>query len=469
MSNINLDINTYNINEMENLLKLKHPYIEEDLFNAKTKMQTNIISSNITQVKKEELLIFLDNIYNKLSNNLVKIDAKNFNDVKQYDGNHFIIKNENDKYSSTLENNKQINKSIIKRTYTIDSLFRQNYDAPDNQSHNYIIQLPETINKAITMTVSSIEIPLTYHNISEELNNNVFNIRIQNTASNTNNIHISGNIELLTGMYESRFAAERTATQRKAANIKTEINTRLKEFFNDPTNVSDPNNISYNVLKTDLSNCFEFAIDTNSGFGFFEFDPSKNNNTSSTSIDFFNNYYITINFDVNNNAIIKDQTTGKDKKTDCYQNKIYQKLGWQLGFRDKTIIIDSSNELLNEGNIARVFSRSPCYINYPRYIYIAIDDFQASSRNYFSIASESIIAPNIIGRINILSLLEEKTPYRQAAAPGDFIYNNKHVREYFGPTDITKLKVSLLDEYGRSFTLNNMDWSFILSFECFYN
>ena len=47
MSNINLDINTYNINEMENLLKLKHPYIEEDLFNAKTKMQTNIISSNI--------------------------------------------------------------------------------------------------------------------------------------------------------------------------------------------------------------------------------------------------------------------------------------------------------------------------------------------------------------------------------------------------------------------------------------
>ena len=36
MSNINLDINTYNINEMENLLKLKHPYIEEDLFNAKT-------------------------------------------------------------------------------------------------------------------------------------------------------------------------------------------------------------------------------------------------------------------------------------------------------------------------------------------------------------------------------------------------------------------------------------------------
>ena len=45
-------------------------------------------------------------------------------------------------------------------------------------------------------------------------------------------------------------------------------------------------------------------------------------------------------------------------------------------------------------------SRSICYINYPRYLYIAIEDFQATSRNYFSIASDSIIAPNIIGRIN---------------------------------------------------------------------
>jgi len=467
MSNINLDINTYNINEMENLLKLKHPYIEKDLFNAKTKMQTNIIGSNITQVKKEELSIFLDNIYNRLSNNLVKIDAKNFNDVKQYDGNHFIIKNENDKYSSTLENNKQINKSIIKRTYTVDSLFRQNYDADDNQSHNYVIQLPETINKAITMSISSIEIPLTYHNISEELNNNCFRIEVLNTI--TSNVDISGNIELKTGIYESRFAAERTTTQRKAASIKTEVNRVMNDFFNDKKNSS--NQIIDVSLVSDLSNCFEFIIDINNGFGSFQFDPSKNEQQK-TEGDFFNKYSITIDFDVNNNAIVKDQTTGRDKSTSCYQNKIYQKLGWQLGFRNKTITLDGSNDLLdydNSLNIAKIFSRTICYINYPRYIYIALDDFQASSRNYFSIASESIIAPNIIARINILSLLEEKTAFRQAAAPGDFIYNNKHVREYFGPTDITKLKVSILDEYGRPFTLNNMDWSFILSFECFYN
>ena len=464
MSNINLDINTYNINEMENLLKLKHPYTEEDLFNAKTKMQTSVIGSNITQIKKEELSIFLDNIYNKLSNNLVKIDAKNYNDVKQYHGNHFIIKNENDKYSSTLENNKQINKSIIKRTYTVDSLFRQNYDADDNQSHNYVIQLPETINKAITMSISSLEIPLTYHNISKELNNNVFRIQIDNSLNEPTSI--SGNIELVTGMYESRFAAYQTPTQKKAFNIIDAINKSLKEKLAElfiELHGKQTNNFDCSDIIVDLSNNFKFGVDPRAGYGLFQFDTSNNSNIE----NFFDNFNINIIFDVNNDQEIINQITGEMKKL-CNDNYIYQKLGWQLGFRNKKITL-KKRDLEASTNLAKAVSRGICYINYPRYIYIALDDFQASSRNYFSIASESIIAPNIIARINILSLLEEKTPFRQAAAPGDFIYNNKHVREYFGPTDITKLKVSILDEYGRPFTLNNMDWSFILSFECFYN
>ena len=461
MSNINLDINTYSINEMENLLKLKHPYIQEDVFNAKTKMESNIIKSNITEVKKEELLIFLDNIYNKLSNNLVKIDAKNFNDVKQFDGNHFIIKNENDKYSSTLENNKQINKSIIKRTYTIDSLFRQNYDSNDNQSHNYTITLPETINKAITMSISSLEIPLTYHNISEELNNNCFKVEIldANTGLNTD---ISLLIQLTTGLYESRYTGALTSSQIKASNIRSEIENKLKNSFSllsQDLNLNGANSSDIS-LAIDLCNNLTFGIDIRAGFGVFQYDVSNTPN-------FFDNYSIKINFDVNNNEKIINQITGKEISSSCYQNEIYQKLGWQLGFRTKNIILSKNS--INSGNLYKEVSRGICYINYPRYLYIAIDDFQSSSRNYFSIAAESIIAPNIIGRINILSLLEEKTPFKQAAAPGDFNYNNKHIREYFGPTDINKLKISLLDEYGRPFTLNNMDWSFVLSFECFYN
>ena len=48
----------------------------------------------------------------------------------------------------------------------------------------------------------------------------------------------------------------------------------------------------------------------------------------------------------------------------------------------------------------------------------------------------------------------------------DYFFAQKNVREYFGPTNIKKLKISLLDQFGRIFELNNSDWSFIATFEC---
>ena len=438
MNNINLDINTYNIGELEKLIKLPKNYNNETIYKNKETIENSIQKSNISEAKKTELFIFLDNIKNKLINNLEKVDERNFNLVKQYDGNHFITKN-NENTLSTLENNKQINKSIIKRTYTIDSLFRQNYESPDNPSHSYIIQLPETIPKTITMSISCLEIPLTYHNISENYNNNIFTIEILDAS---NNITDSYNIILSPGLYESRFTTNVTnnETQRIiASNIVTEINDKIQK-------------ISNSAISSNLS----FVVGSKSGFSGFKFDNSNNYITSSNKLR--------INFDVNNPNI---NTTNKTNTSTCYNNEIYQKLGWQLGFRNNNIIIDENSN--NSNNILTITSTAICYINYPRYLYIAIDDFQASSRNNFSIAADSIIAPNIIGRINILSLLQEKTAYKQGATAGDYLFTQKNVREYFGPTDINRLRVQLLDEYGRPFSLNNMDWSFIITCECLYN
>lgn len=441
MNNINLDINTYSISELEKLLKLQNAYSHINIAQKKKNLEENILKSNIPEARKEELYIFLDNINNKLTNNLEKVDESKFNNVKQYDGNHFIIKNENNKYSSVLENNKKVNKSIIKRTYTIDSLFRQNYLEEDNESHDYNIELPETITNAITMTISSLEIPLTYHNISPKLNNNIFNIEIYHDALIATDPSIVS-VEIPAGLYEARYHAadqlelqsgSNTATfttQIRAANIEPEIQTTIN-------NALSNNNI------TDIS--INFIIKKNTGRSYFKLETAP--------IDIS---YIIINFDVNNSHVNQYKNNHS-----CVDNQLYQKLGWQLGFHV------AKTEEITIGKAAE--SNYICYINYPRYLYIAIDDYQSSSRNYFSIASKSIIAPNIIGRINILSLLEEKTAFKSAAAPGDFFYQQKHVREYFGPTDINKLKIQLLDEYGRPFSINNMDWSFIVSFECFYN
>ena len=287
------------------------------------------------------------------------------------------------------------------------------------------------------MSISSLEIPLTYHNISDFYNNNIFSIEILNGANTILNQY---DILLTNGLYESRF------TTKYSTNINSTVITNETQNIIGYNIVTEINEKIRKVSNGDISNNLEFVVGPKSGYGGFIFTNTSNFITSSNKIK--------INFNVSN-------TNNRANTTTCYSNEIYQKLGWQLGFRKNYIIIDPTN--------LAVESSAICYINYPRYIYIAIDDFQSSSRNYFSIAADSIIAPNIIGRINILSLLEEKTAYKQAASPGDFLFTQKHIREYFGPTDINKLKIRLLDEYGRPFSLNNMDWSFIMTFECFYN
>jgi hypothetical protein len=428
MSNINLDINTYTIGELEKLLKLQKNYTSENIYYSKESIANSISKSNISESKKTELYIFLDNIKNKLIANLLATNNNNNNSIyaiKEYNGNQYITNNG----ENTLGNYKQTNKSLLKKIYTIDSIFRQNYELTDNQSHNYIIQLPETISRAITMSISSIEIPLTYHNVSNYYNNNFFTIE-QLSSAGTSLATIM--VELSPGLYESRISSYAPNDVRKIIcyDIEREINDKIQ-----------------NVNFIDISNNLKFVIDPRSGFSCFKYDNSNN-----ITNNILGNYKIRINFNVNNpNA----------NSSNCYSNELYQKLGWQLGFRNNSIIIDS--------NDIYAVSTGICHINYPRYIYIALDDFQSSSQNHFAIASDSIVAPNIITRINILSLLEEKTAFKQGAYAGDIYYNHKHIREYFGPTSINKLKVQLLDEYGRPFSLNNMDWSFIITFECLYN
>jgi hypothetical protein len=274
------------------------------------------------------------------------------------------------------------------------------------------------------MSISSIEIPLTYYNISSYNNNNIFSIQELSGTEVSGNIY---NIRLTSGLYEARF---------NATNLNTNvINTNIIAY----NIVDEINNALLQNTDFDISDNIRCSLDSRTGKTYFEVIDNPNKSYK-------------INFDI-------DNSNNTNIKYNCHENYLYQKLGWQLGFITPSITIDSNGR----------YSDRVCAMNYPRYIYIAIDDFQPSSRNYFSVAAPSLIAPNIIARINMLSLLEEKTAFKQAANAGDYLFTQKHIREYFGPTDINKLRIQLLDEYGRPLNLNGSDWSFVVTFECFYN
>ena len=53
----------------------------------------------------------------------------------------------------------------------------------------------------------------------------------------------------------------------------------------------------------------------------------------------------------------------------------------------------------------------------------------------------------------------------------DTVTNDSSIKKrfYFGPVDIQRLELQILDEYGRVIDLNNMDYSMALNLVCLYD
>jgi hypothetical protein len=128
------------------------------------------------------------------------------------------------------------------------------------------------------------------------------------------------------------------------------------------------------------------------------------------------------------------------------------KLGWMMGFRQG--VYKNNYSYVSEGvvDICRA-----------RYIYLVIDDYNNNVNNgFYSAFNSSLLNKNILARISL-----------QQGSFNVLSQNNLNIispnREYFGPVDIQKMNIQLLDEYGRILDLNNMDYSFCLIFQSVYD
>jgi hypothetical protein len=128
------------------------------------------------------------------------------------------------------------------------------------------------------------------------------------------------------------------------------------------------------------------------------------------------------------------------------------KLGWTFGFRNG--IYENNVNYVSEGIVDLLG---------PRYLYLVVDDFNNNvNNNFYSAFNSSILNKNILARVSL-----------QANTFNIFTENNLNIvstpRQYFGPVKIQNLNIQLLDEYGRIMDLNNMDYSFSLTFQTAYD
>ena len=269
--------------------------------------------------------------------------------------------------------------NVIKQPKTkyinIDTRFRDEYNYLSTA--NYNITLPERITDVSTLTLTSIEIPMSFYNISANLGNNFFTVTRNGTTTT---------ITVPDGNYT-------------ASTIKTTLNNALWGY-----------DLSYNY----------------SGL-----NSTLNTGTAT----------VTVNFAVG--------SSGNNDK-----HNIKSKLGWLLGFRNPSYTVKT----------ATTTSEAFYDFNGPRYLYLAIDEFNKGNQHSFvSPLYNSLINKNIIARITLDPATHGFGTVLPANLKNGLLVSD--LRSYTGKIDLLKMNVQLLDENGNNMALNGLDFSFCLCVE----
>lgn len=444
MSYINLNIDEYRIQDLEAFFTLTTKnYDIQDVVHKKKMMCLAVDrDSTLTSISRANIHTFLDQALARIVQHLLPIGSgKPVVTLPQNtltgDNGHFIISNPArdgiKNYNSTsktginLDDNgappgvmNPLKVNTIKRAVNIDTRFRPNYYT--TKSSDLQIHLPTKVERAVSMRLASIEIPMTYYAISSDFENNVFKVTWNWGGVTDASFAI---IKLPDGNYDVNLS-----DKTKAARLETEINARLAATEAGVATIGKLN--------------LRFEVNPITGKSRFFQD------TSSTAISY------KIYFNSNSRGEILPASENPQP--------LQMTLGWMLGYRALNglngVYTSTPDGIISEGI---------CNVQGPRYIYVSIDDFVNSSNNYFTAAfASSVMAPNIITRINVADLMQDVTVYHYAQQEG-YSTELDRSRNYFGPVDIQKLRITLYDEYGRVINLNNMDWSMELMFECIYS
>lgn len=292
-----------------------------------------------------------------------------------------------------------VHKTSKNKYVNIDTRFRDEYNY--SQLANYNITIPERISDVKSMKVVAAEIPVSFYNISLALGNSFFSIKDGATSATII-------IKIPDGQYSS-------------TTLINAINNQISTNYYTGT-PSTPN--------------LEYSLRGSIG----GYDA---NGTSS--------YFIT----KNSKAMTINYAINSDGSFDKFNVK--SKLGWLLGFRQPSYILTATsptNSILSEALVD---------VNGPRYLYLAIDEFNKGNQSSFiPPLYSSLVNKNIIARIPLIKSGTGGYLFGQTISLNNYTGLLSDLRSYTGKIDLLKLNVQLLNENGIVMNLNGMDFSFCL-------
>ena len=411
-----LNILNYTKTELEQLFELPTSYDESVVEMQETKLRQNIMNdSSIAPIVKNQTLTFISNVKKHLVVSILRNNSNNSNN----NSNGIVGGSIASKFLS-------LNKGLVSS---------------------------DLVSSGSTFIIDKSSTPYGQSQPSEFY---------QGSINPLNKRILKQNINIDTRFRENYYATIST-------NFHLDLPIRLTQVVSLQLTAIEMPNTFYTISSVFGNNYFVVIIE---GETYLIVIVPDGNYTNLELQDFINNFIqtqtiaaytdIQFIFDITSSKMVASSISGTTtfslnfqtdiKGFEALQEPLQMKLGWLMGYRVGLYLNKTS------------FTPEACIdLTGSKYIYLVIDDFNNSVNDgFYGAFTSSILNKNILARISV-----------QGNASNIVSQNNLSLittsRQYFGPVDIQKIHIQLLDEYGRIINLNFIDYSFCLTFQTIYN
>jgi len=401
-------------------------------------------------------------------------------------------------------------KNTINRFVNLDSQFRQYTSGVDSTSTDYTLDLSDTLKNALSLSLYSYQIPFSWYVIDSAYGNTCF--WVVDTSSNTaisvsvppgNYSQTAFQTQLNTSFLEAGFTfPPRTGPPVLPANTPVYYNPNngkitlylMDGSFNDPATILPSFTINATtvlvfydftgVLQCDITcksnniHYFNNTLGWIMGYRlpYINVDPSGN--TGTAILDLNGPKYLILVLDdynqnhVNNSIVSITQLTNKLKIPSYYSPDLpYTCVGpTQSNLSQLISGSGTQNGLLIAGKFENDYSQTQFVLpSAPRTLtnaqLYAINEINRNNNNLTNYISRAPTSSDTLAIIPVKTSAGVPTGSLLVEFSGSLQDSS---RVYFGPVNIDRMAVKLLDDKGNVLNLNGNDWCFTLVCECLY-
>ena len=398
-------------------------------------------------------------------------------------------------------------KNTINRFVNLDSQFRQYTSGADSTSTDYTLDLSDTLKNTLQLSLYSYQIPFSWYVIDTAYGNTCF--WIVDTSSNT-----AISISVPPGNYtQTAFQTQLNASFLQAGftfparigppslPVNTPVyynpnNGKITLFlmdgsFNDPSSILPSFTINQTTViifydftgvlqcevtcKSNNTHYFNNTLGWIMGYRLPYITVEPSGNTAPSILDLNGTKYLILVLDdynqnhVNNSIVSITQLSNKLKIPSYYSPDLpYTCIA--PGQNNLNQLINSQNGLLIAGKFENDYSQTQIMLpSAPRTLTNAqlytINEINRNNNNLTNYISRAPTSSDTLAIIPIKTSVGVPTGSLIVEFSGS-LQNSSRV--YFGPVNIDRMAVKLLDDKGNILNLNGNDWCFTLVRECLY-